>query len=266
MMDHFDMLENKSIDIIREAYDQFRNVAMLWSVGKDSTTLLWLIRKAFQGKIPFPVIHIDTGRKFPEMYQFRDRLAREWGFPLIVGRNEEEIARGMGPQKGLKFDCCAELKTNALRRVIEKYGFEAVFLGTRRDEYGIPTMERPFPSQDERFPWSDENQPAEIGNPFQSFGFEEEPFRVHPLLHFSELEVWGYIRREALPVINLYFSREGKRYRSIGCVPCCSPVDSPAATLDEIIQEVRTVNLPGRPGRTRDKKSVCTMETFRALG
>jgi sulfate adenylyltransferase subunit 2 len=264
-MDHFEMLETQSIHIIREAYYQFRNVAMLWSVGKDSTALLWLIRKAFLGTIPFPIVHIDTGHKFPEMYKFRDRLAREWGFPLIIGRNEAEIARGMGPKKGLKIDCCAELKTNALRQVIRKYGFEAIFLGTRRDEYGIPAMERPFPLRDERFPWSDENQPAEIGNPFRSFGFEEEPFRVHPILHFSELEIWRYIKREALPIITLYFNREGKRYRSIGCVPCCSPVDSPAATLDEIIQEVRTANLPGRPGRTRDEKSVCRMEKFRVL-
>ena len=264
-MDYLDRLENESINIIREACYQFRDVAMLWSVGKDSTTLLWLIRKALRGTIPFPVIHIDTGRKFPEMYEYRDRLAREWGLPLIVGRNEEEIARGMGPKKGLKLDCCTELKTNALRQVIGKYGFKAVFLGARRDEHGLPAMEWPFPLRDERFPWSDEVQPADTGNPFRSFWFEDEPYRVHPMLHFSELDVWRYIKREAIPVISLYFSREGKRYRSIRCVPCCSPVDSPAATLDEIIQEIRTSEPPVRPGRARNSESVCTMETFRAL-
>jgi len=265
-MDHFDMLENKSIYIIREAYYQFRNVAMLWSVGKDSTTLLWLIRKAFLGKIPFPIIHIDTGRKFPEMYQFRDRLAREWGFPLVVGRNEEELARGMGPQKGLKLDCCNELKTNALKQVIKKYGFKAIFLGIRRDEHGIRGKERYFSPRDEKFQWNYENQPAEIWDQYKSFLCEEEHFRVHPILHFTELDIWRYVQREALPVIPLYFSRDGKRYRSIGCVPCCSPVESTASTLDQIIEEVRTSKHSERAGRAQDKENIYTMQKLRALG
>src|SRR5512137_1097573 len=114
-MDHLTELENKSIFIIREAYYRFKDIAMLWSVGKDSTTLLWLVRKAFFGRIPFPVIHIDTGYKFPEMYEFRDRLAKEWGFELIVGKNEEKLKAGMGPETGMKLECCTELKTNALK-------------------------------------------------------------------------------------------------------------------------------------------------------
>ena len=117
-MDNFDMLESKSIYIIREAYYRFKNIAVLWSVGKDSTTLLWLIRKAFFGKIPFPIVHIDTSYKFPEMYEFRDRLSRDWGFHLIVGRNDEQLANGMGPSTGMKLDCCTELKTNALNKLL----------------------------------------------------------------------------------------------------------------------------------------------------
>ncbi|OGP64452.1 MAG: sulfate adenylyltransferase [Deltaproteobacteria bacterium RBG_13_53_10] len=265
-MDHYDTLESKSIYIIREAYTKFRNVAMLWSVGKDSTTLLWLVRKAFLGKIPFPIIHIDTGYKFPEMYQFRDRLSKEWDFPLIVGKNEDQLDVGMGPQKGLKLECCTELKTNALKQVIKKYGFKAIFLGIRRDEHGIRAKERYFSPRNDQFQWNYENQPAEIWDQYKTFLYEEEHFRVHPILHFTELDIWQYIKREGLPIVSLYLSREGKRFRSIGCVPCCSPVDSAAATVDEIIEEVRTSKLSERAGRAQDKENIYTMQKLRALG
>jgi len=265
-MDHYDMLESKSIYIIREAYYRFRNIAMLWSVGKDSTTLLWLIRKAFFGKIPFPIIHIDTSYKFPEMYQFRDRLSREWGFELIVGRNEEKLAEGMGPGKGMKLECCTELKTNALKQVIKKYGFKAIFLGIRRDEHGIRAKERYFSPRDEQFQWNYENQPAEIWDQYKSFLYEEEHYRVHPILHFTELDIWQYVKREGLPIVDLYLSKDGKRYRSIGCVPCCSPIESNAATIDDIIEEIRTSKQSERAGRAQDKENIYTMQKLRALG
>ena len=265
-MDHYDTLESKSIYIIREAYYKFRNVAMLWSVGKDSTTLLWLVRKAFLGKIPFPIIHIDTGYKFPEMYQFRDRLSKEWDFPLIVGKNEGQLAAGMGPQKGLKMECCTELKTNALKQVIKKYGFKAIFLGIRRDEHGIRAKERYFSPRNDQFQWNYENQPAEIWDQYKTLLYEEEHFRVHPILHFTELDIWQYIKREGLPIVSLYLSKDGKRFRSIGCVPCCSPVDSAASTVDEIIEEVRTSKLSERAGRAQDKENIYTMQKLRALG
>jgi len=135
-LSQLDKLENQSIFIIREAYSEFRNVAMLWSIGKDSTTLLWLVRKAFFGKIPIPVLHIDTTYKFKEIYDFRDKYTKKWSLKLIVAKNEEAIGKEVGPDKG-KFQCCNELKTVALKKAIAKHGFKALYLGIRRDEHGI---------------------------------------------------------------------------------------------------------------------------------
>jgi sulfate adenylyltransferase subunit 2 len=266
-MDYLDGLENKSIYVIREAYQKFNGrIAMLWSMGKDSTTLLWLVRKAFYGKIPFPVIHIDTGYKFPEMYDFRDRLSREWGFEVIVGKNAQCIDKGMGPETGLKLECCTELKTNALKQVIDQHGFQAVLLGIRRDEHGIRAKERYFSPRDDEFQWDYENQTAEIWDQYNSFMREDEHYRIHPILHFTELDVWRYIRREEVPTIGLYRSREGKRFRSIGCVPCCSPVDSESTTIDEIITEIEESRQSERAGRAQDKENLYTMQKLRSLG
>jgi sulfate adenylyltransferase subunit 2 len=265
-MDHLSALENKSIFIIREAYYRFRNIAMLWSVGKDSTTLLWLCRKAFFGKIPFPVIHIDTTYKFPEMYEFRDEYARQWGLNLIIGRNEESVGRGMGPTVGSKLDCCNELKTNALKETIARYGFKALILGIRRDEHGIRAKERVFSPRDDSFKWNYEDQPAELWDQYKSTALEDNHFRVHPILHMTELDIWNYIKREGIPLTGLYFSRNGKRYRSIGCAPCCSPVESNASTIDEIIEELKTTKTGERAGRAQDKEDAYTMQKLRSLG
>lgn len=266
-MDHLDALESKSIYIIREANYRFKGrLAMLWSVGKDSTTLLWLARKAFFGRIPFPVIHIDTGYKFPEMYRFRDKLAKEWGFELIVARHDEKIAEGVGPVEGMKLDCCTELKTNALKRVIASHGFKAILLGIRRDEHGIRAKERYFSPRDSGFKWNYENQPAEMWDQYKSTTVEDEHFRIHPILHFTELDIWTYIRKEGIPIVSLYFSDNGKRFRSIGCVPCCTQVESTASTVDEIIEDVRTSRQSERAGRAQDKESLYTMQKLRSLG
>ncbi|NVN91168.1 MAG: sulfate adenylyltransferase subunit 2 [Desulfuromonadales bacterium] len=266
-MDYLDGLENKSIYVIREAYQKFNGrIAMLWSMGKDSTTLLWLVKKAFYGNIPFPVIHIDTGYKFPEMYEFRDKLSQEWGFEIIVGRNTQCIDGGMGPESGMKLDCCTELKTNALKQVIDQHDFQAVLLGIRRDEHGIRAKERYFSPRDTEFQWDYENQTAEIWDQYNSFMREDEHYRIHPILHFTELDIWRYIKREELPIIELYKSHEGKRFRSIGCVPCCSPVDSTACTLDEIIAEVADSKQSERAGRAQDKENLYTMQKLRSLG
>jgi len=266
-MEHLDQLENKSIYLIREAYARFHgSVAMLWSMGKDSTTLLWLVRKAFLGRIPFPVLHIDTGYKFPEMYSFRDSIAKEWGLDLIVGRNEVQLKQGMGPDSGKKLECCNELKTNALKEMMDTHNFSALFLGIRRDEHGIRAKERYFSPRDASFKWDYENQPAEIWDHYNSLANDEEHYRVHPLLHFSELDIWKYIKRENIPMVSLYLSKEGKRYRSIGCAPCCSPVASDAATVDDIIDEISTSASSERAGRAQDKENLYTMQKLRSLG
>jgi sulfate adenylyltransferase subunit 2 len=265
-MDRLSAQESKSIYIIREAYARFPKLAMLWSIGKDSTTMVWMCRKAFYGEIPFPVIHIDTSYKFPEMYAFRDRYAKEWGLNLIVGRNEEAIAGGMGPTVGTKLTCCTELKTNALKQVLAKMDLQAIILGIRRDEHGIRAKERYFSPRDEQFQWDYKNQPPELWDQYKSTSEDGTHLRIHPLLHMTELEIWEYVQRERIPISPLYFARDGKRFRSLGCVPCCSPVDSTAMTVDDIVEELRTTKVAERSGRAQDKEDAYTMQKLRALG
>ena len=264
-MNHLDKLENQSIFIIREAYSQFKTVAMLWSIGKDSTTLLWLVRKAFFGKIPFPVIHIDTTYKFKEIYNFRDKYASEWDLNLIVAQNEDAINSSMGPTKG-KFTCCNELKTVALKHAIAKYGFRALYLGIRRDEHGIRAKERFFSPRDEDFEWDYKNQPPELWDQYKTKATEEEHLRIHPLLSWREIDVWEYIKRENIPAVELYFAKNGKRYRSIGCETCCTPVDSDADTVDKIVGELSISKISERSGRAQDKEDDYMMQKLRSLG
>ena len=264
-MSHLNALENQSIYIIREAYSQFRNVAMLWSIGKDSTTLLWLIRKAFFGNIPFPVVHIDTTYKFKEIYEFRDRYEKEWGLKLIVAKNDEALGRDVGPDKG-KFECCTELKTNALKKAIEKYKFRALYLAIRRDEHGIRAKERVFSPRDEDFEWDYKNQPPELWDQYKTKAKEEEHLRIHPLLGWREIDVWEYICRENIPIVKLYFAKNGKRYRSIGCECCCNPIESNADTKEKIIQELKTTKISERSGRAQDKEQAYMMQKLRSLG
>ena len=265
-MDHLSELESKSIYIIREAYNQFKNIAALWSIGKDSTTLMWLCRKAFYGHIPFQVMHIDTSFKFPKMYKFRDEYAKIWNFDLIVTRNEKALAEGMGPDHSEKLACCNELKTNALKLGIAEHGFRALLLGIRRDEHGIRAKERYFSPRDEQFKWDYENQPPELWDQYKSKADDEQHIRVHPLLHWTEVDIWEYIKREKIPITDLYLAKDGKRYRSIGCHTCCAPVESDADTIDKIIHELRTTTTSERAGRAQDKESVGTMQKLRALG
>ena len=261
-MDTLDRLESDSIYVIREAYARFDRIAALWSVGKDSTALLWLCRKAFFGRIPFPVIHLDMGRKLPEMYRFRDRLATEWGLDLIVASNAEARRAGVGPETHSALDCCTALKTEALRQVLRERRLEAVLLGIRRDEHGVRAKERYFSPRDEGLGWDYANQPAELWGHYACRADEGRHLRVHPLLHLTELDV----RREGIPVSELYFARDGRRYRSLGCAPCCQPVESEAASVEEIIVEIAASREPERAGRTQDKEDAYTMQTLRALG
>ncbi len=264
-MDHLDELESKSIYIIREAHYQFDRLAALWSVGKDSTTLVWLCRKAFFGEIPFPVIYIDTGHHFQEMYDFRDQCVEEWDLDLIVARNDEALASGVGPETS-KLDCCTILKTEALKDCIAEYNFEALLLGIRRDEHGIRAKERYFSPRDQKWNWDYENQPPELWDQYAARADEETHIRVHPLLHWREIDIWRYIQREKLDINELYFAKDGKRYRSLGCETCCSPVVSDATTIEEIISEVEGSKIAERAGRAQDKEDAYTMQKLRALG
>jgi len=262
---YLEELEQKSIAIIREAKAQFKNPAALWSTGKDSTAVIWLCKKAFFGKVPFPVIHIDTGCKFPEIYRFRDTLAEEWNLNLIVAKNEEAIKKGVSPQKD-RFECCTLLKTQALRDFIQKEKFDALFLAIRRDEHGIRAKERYYSPRDSEFRWNYEDQPAEMWDLYVKPSEDFSHMRVHPILHWTELNVWQYVKRERLPVNPLYFAKDGKRYRSLGCQPCTVPISSEAKTIDEIVAELETSKISERAGRAQDKEKAYMMQKLRSLG
>lgn len=263
-MDHIDDLESKSIYIIREAYKQFRNIAVLWSIGKDSTALLWLVRKAFYDQVPFPVLHIDTSFKFPQIYQFRDKYVKKWGLKLIVAKNEGALNEGMGPKN--KLECCTALKTQALKDAIKEYEFKALLLGIRRDEHGIRAKERVFSPRNQEFKWDYKNQPPELWDQYKSKQADEDHIRIHPMLHWTELDVWEYVKREEMPAIELYFAKNGKRYRSIGCECCCSPIDSEADSIDKVVEELKTTKISERSGRSQDKESTYVMQKLRSLG
>lgn len=265
-MDNLDLLESQSIYIIRESYKQFKYIAVLWSIGKDSTTLMWLIRKAFYGRVPFPVLHIDTSYKFQDIYQFRDKWAKNWNLKLIIGSNGQSIKAGIGPNTGDKLSCCGQLKTDALKQIVEKHKFRALLLGIRRDEHGIRAKERYFSPRNKQFLWDYKDQPPELWDQFKNKQQGEQHIRVHPLLHWTELDIWAYIQREGIPVVDLYFAKNGKRYRSIGCEPCCSPVDSDANTVDKIVEELKTTKIAERSGRAQDKERAYMMQKLRALG
>jgi len=264
-MNHLDALEAKSIYIIREAYHQFKDISLLWSIGKDSTALLWLCRKAFFGKLPFPVAHLDTGYKFKEIYEFRDKYAKEWDLNLIVAQNKEALAEGISPGKD-KLECCTRLKTDTLKQVIEEHKFKALLLGIRRDEHAIRAKERYFSPRNQDFKWDYKNQPAELWEQYKSKTSYEEHIRVHPLLHWSELDVWEYVLRENIPIVDLYFAKDGKRYRSIGCETCCNPIESNAASVEDIVEELRTTKVAERSGRAQDKERAYMMQKLRSLG
>jgi len=264
-MEHLKELESKSIYIIREAYKQFKDIAMLWSIGKDSTTLLHLCRKAFYGKIPFPVVHLDTSYKFKEIYEFRDKYAKEWGLNLLVGKNEEALKKGVGPYTD-KLTCCNQLKTEALKQLIAKHKFKALLLGIRRDEHGIRAKERVFSPRNQEFLWNYKDQPPELWDYYKSKQEGEQHIRVHPMLHWTELDIWKYVMKEKIPVVQLYFAKNGKRFRSIGCETCCTTIDSEADNISKIVEELETTKIAERSGRAQDKERAYTMQKLRSLG
>jgi len=266
MIDYLRDQEGKAIYIIREAWARFKKIGLLWSIGKDSTTLLWMCRKAFYGKVPFPVIHIDTSFKFKEIYTFRDTYAKEWGLDLRIARNDTALAAGMNSKTGAKFDCCNQLKTQALKDFLAANDLDGVMLAIRRDEHGIRAKERVFSPRDAEFKWNYRDQPPELWDQFRGSTAGQDHLRIHPILHMTELDIWSYVQRENIPMVDLYFARHGKRLRSIGCETCCAPVDSNADTVAKIIEEIRTTTVSERSGRAQDKENAYTMQKLRALG
>ncbi|NLT64971.1 MAG: sulfate adenylyltransferase subunit 2 [Acidobacteria bacterium] len=291
-MDTLDRLEARSIYILREAYREFSNLCMLWSIGKDSTVLLWLARRAFFGHVPFSLLHIDTHFKIPEMIQYRDRMAREWKLNMVYGENDEAIScRKTFPDGHAdRITCCRSLKSEALRRTLSgewpryrmdhasgeyvrelnRKPYTGVIVGVRADEEGSRSKERYFSSRDKDHEWDIADQPPELWNQFKTDFAPGTHVRVHPLLDWTELNIWEYIEREGIAVVPLYFNQgNGKRYRSLGCFPCTHPVDSDARTVRDIIEELRTgkfANIAERSGRAQDREDGGGLETLRREG
>lgn len=291
-MDHLDKLENTSIYILREAYAQFKNLCMLWSIGKDSTVLLWLARKAFFGHVPFPLVHIDTSFKIPEMIEYRDRLAMEWNLDMIYGQNVEALKNKKTFPDGnaTRIECCRLLKTEALKHTLDgswprwrlnhdtgKYEidkntepFTGVIVGVRADEEGSRSKERYFSPRDKSNYWLIEDQPPEFWNQFNTDFAPGTHIRIHPLLDWTELDIWEYIKREKIPTVSLYYDQgNGKRYRSLGCYPCTFPIDSTAKNVDEVVEELKTgklKNIAERSGRAQDKEDGGGLEELRRGG
>lgn len=264
-MDHLDAIEAQSMYIFREAYKHFGKLGMLWSIGKDSTVMLWLAQKAFYGHCPFPLIHVDTSYKIPEMIEFRDNIAKEQNLNLIVHQNKEALADGMHPEKG-RLVCCDHLKTKPLNEVVKVYGFEGLIMGIRRDEEGSRSKERVFSERNAECEWDYTDQPPELWDQFKTDFKKGNHIRIHPLLHWTEIDIWNYIKRENIPVVSLYFSKEGKRYRSLGCTPCTFPVESTASNIDEIIEELKTTKQTERSGRAQDQEDAYAMQKLRSKG
>jgi len=264
-MNDLDALESQSVYILREAFNRLDRIGLLWSIGKDSNVLLWLVRKAFLGHVPFPVIHVDTHHKIPEMIEFRDRVARDWNLPLVIGANQAALESGMGPEQG-RVECCTALKTQGLKQVVADLKLTGVIAGIRRDEEGTRAKERVFSPRSETAEWDVKDQPPEFWDQFKTDFPPGTHLRIHPLLAWTELDVWRYIRRESIPLVGLYFSQNGKRYRSLGCAPCTSPIESNASSVDEIIAELETTRTAERAGRAQDRASEDAFERLRVGG
>ena len=246
-------LEDQSVYILREAYKHFDDLCMLWSMGKDSTVLLWLTRKAFFGHVPFPLVHIDTSYKIPAMIEYRDRVVKEWGLNLLIGQNREALAAWMNHTLG-RVTCCTALKTNALKQFLAEHSFTGVIMGIRADEDGTRAKERYFSPRDKHGDWDFRDQPPELWDQFKTTFPPGTHIRIHPLLDWRELDIWEYIRLESIPIIDLYLDKgDGTRYRSLGCAPCTFAIKSSAKDLDDIIEELRVTTIAERAGRAQDE-------------
>ncbi len=291
-MDHIERLEARSVHVFREAYANFKNMCMLWSIGKDSTVLLWLARKAFFGHVPFPLVHIDTSYKIPEMIEYRDKLAKKWKLDMVYGQNVEALEQKKTFPDGnaTRMECCRLLKTTALQNTLNGRGiryrmnhdtgeyqvdrnsepYTGVIVGVRADEEGSRSKERYFSPRDTENLWDIGDQPPEFWNQYKTDFAPGTHLRIHPLLDWTEVDIWKYIKRENIPTVSLYYDRgEGKRYRSLGCYPCTFPIDSEAKTVDEVVEELESgllKNIAERSGRAQDKEDGGGLEELRKNG
>jgi len=291
-MDNLTRLENNSIGIIREAYACLGRLSVLWSIGKDSTVLLWLIRKAFYGHVPFTLIHVDTSYKIPEMIEYRDNLVKELSLQIIVAQNKTALETKQTFPDGTKdrISCCKLLKTQPLNEVLVGKGyrisfnhetqsyepytdprpFDGAIIGLRADEEGSRSKERYFSPRNTNSNWDIADQPPEFWNQYNTEFAPGTHVRVHPLLDWTELNIWEYIHRESIPTVSLYYDQgEGRRYRSLGCYPCTLPVNSKAKNPLDIIMELDSGQfscVPERAGRAQDKEGNGGLETLRREG
>ena len=262
-MDHLDELEAQSIYIFREAFARLKKLALLWSLGKDSNVMIWLARKAFFGKVPFPALHVDTQRKFPEMYAFRDQYAKEWGLDLKVDFCPpiEEIDPTLPPAAR-----SAARKTEGLKLALAKYGFDGLIAGIRRDEEATRAKERVFSPRGLEGGWDVRDQPPEFWDHFNASPPQGAHLRIHPILHWTEEDIWAYTQRENIPIIPLYLSNNGKRYRSLGDQDITNPVASDASNIEEILTELKATKVPERAGRALDHETEDAFERLRVAG
>ncbi len=293
---HLKQLEAESIHIMREVVAQFERPVMLYSIGKDSSVLLHLARKAFHpAKIPFPLLHIDTTWKFSEMITFRDRVADELGVELLVHTNPDGAAQGINPFDHGSKNYTDIMKTQALKQALSAGGYDAAFGGARRDEEKSRAKERVFSFRDKHHRWDPKNQRPELWNLYNGRVDKGESIRVFPLSNWTELDVWQYIHLEEIPIVPLYYSavrptveREGVlimidddrfrfeagekeqlrsiRFRTLGCYPLSGAVESTASTLPEIIQEMLLATRSEREGRVIDHDQSGSMEEKKREG
>lgn len=294
-LSHLEMLEAEGIHILREAAATFAAPVMLYSIGKDSSVLLRLAQKAFYpGKIPFPLLHIDTGYKFPEMIEFRDRYTKEVGAQLIVHKNQQALDEGANPFKLGTQKCCGLLKTRSLLDGLAEGGFDAAFGGARRDEEKSRAKERIYSFRDAAGQWDPRNQRPELWNYYNGKIDKGESIRIFPLSNWTELDVWLYIYKENIPIVPLYFAKEREvvvrggslilpqgpipmlpgekterrmvRMRSLGCAPCTGAIESQADTLPKIIEEMFGFHRSERENRVIDHDQEGSMEMKKREG
>lgn len=295
-LSHLQRLEAESIHIMREVAASFSKPVMLYSVGKDSSVLLHLAMKAFYpAKPPFPFLHVDTTWKFREMIEFRDRMAREKGFDLLVHVNEDGVREGIGPFSHGSNVHTHVMKTVALRQALDKYGFDAAFGGARRDEEKSRAKERIFSFRTKTHGWDPKDQRPEMWKTYNTRVAPGESIRVFPLSNWTELDIWQYILQEEIPIVPLYYAakrpvveRDGMlimkdddrmelqpgeslqermvRFRTLGCYPLTGAIESSADTLEAIVAEMLTARTSERQGRAIDKDEAGSMEKKKREG